>query len=465
MNVPAPKPIPRHKGHWLWGSTFEFQKNPAEFVLNMHERYGDVFVTRVLTGDSYFVRDPAVVNAINVTHAKHVYKPKMVKSMWKPFLGNGLVPNDGPSWKRQHKLIRPGFHKLRIDAYAATMADYTFEMVQGWKAGDQRDFRDEIVSLTLRVAAKTLFDTDLKQDAEVIHQAVDDISEALIEHAQMPVPVPKWWPSPRNKRKVRAIAAMDDVIQRLVDQRRKEGIDRGDLFSHLVFAKDDQGAMSDKQLRDEVMTLIFAGHETTAHTLTWAWYLLATNQDKVAVAQKELDRELGGRAIEVDDLDRLPYLEKMVKESLRRIPAVWIYGREAQQDLHVGGYFFPKGAMIAVSPLAGGRNPKYFEDPMSYRPERWTREFERQLPKGAYVPFAAGPRVCLGKQFAMMEMRIVLGTLLQNVEINVKPGFVPDYVPELSLHPGDRGIPMTVAFRGSAPVLRGSNRPPSTHAA
>ena len=453
--LPPPRPIPRHRGHWLWGGTLDFQRNPAEFVVEGHERYGDVFMTRVLTGYSYFIRDPQVVNAINVTHAKHIYKPKVVKQMWKPFLGNGLVPNDGESWRRQHRLIMPGFHKMRIDAYAPTMADYTRDLVRGWKEGEQRDFRKEMVELTLRVVAKTLFDTDLAHDSDTVHAAIQDISEALIDHAQTPFPAPRWWPSERNRRMVRALDAMDGVIARLVAARRKQREDRGDLMSHIVFATDEQGGMSDKQLRDELMTLIFAGHETTAHTLTWAWYLLATNRDKLAKAQREVDITLGAKPVGVEDLRELPYLEMCLKESLRRLPAVWIFGREAQEDLRLGDYSFPKGAILAISPLALGRNAAYFDNPLEYRPERWTRDFERSLPRGAYVPFAAGPRVCLGKQFAMMEMRIVLATLIQNVDINVVDGFEPNFLPELSLHPGERGMQMKVRFRENAPVLAG----------
>jgi cytochrome P450 len=254
-----------------------------------------------------------------------------------------------------------------------------------------------------------------------------------------------------------------------VAARRKENRDRGDLMSHIVFAADEQGGMSEKQMRDELMTLIFAGHETTAHTLTWAWYLLARNRDKLRKAQREIDEKIGGRPIGVEDLRELPYLEMCLKESLRRLPAVWIYAREAQTELRIADYVIPKGAILAISPLAIGRNEKYFSDPLAYRPERWTREFERQLPRGAYVPFAAGPRVCLGKQFAMMEMRIVLGTLIQNVDINVLDTFEPDFLPELSLNPGERGMQMLVRFRDGAPVRAGgspSERPsPRIHAA
>jgi len=412
------KPIPSHKGHWLWGGTFDFQNRPAEFVLAGHDRYGDIFKTRVVYGHSYFIRDPEIVNAINVTHAKHVFTPKIVKQMWKPFLGNGLVPNDGESWKRQHKLIMPAFHKLRIDAYAPTVSEYTRDMVRGWKEGEQRDFRKEVIDLALRVVAKTLFDTDVAGHSQTINDAMIDISEALIDHAQTPIPTPRWWPSERNRRMVRALDAMDDVIARLVAARRKEKKDRGDLMSHIVFATDEQGGMSEKQMRD-----------------------------KLQKAQQEIDEKVGGRPIGVDDLRALPYLEMCLKESLRRLPAVWIYAREAKTELCVAGYRIPKGTILAISPLAIGRNEKYYDKPLEFRPERWSRDFERQLPRGAYVPFAAGPRVCLGKQFAMMEMRIVLGTLIQKVDINVLEGFQPDFLAELSLNPGERGMQMNVHFR------------------
>jgi cytochrome P450 len=445
------KPTPARRGHWLWGGALDFNRNRADFILNGHERYGDVFVSRMLTGKSFFIRDPEVVNAINVTHAKDVYKPKVVKQMWKPFLGNGLVPNDGDSWKRQHKLIMPGFHKLRIDAYAPTMAEYTRDMVHDWVEGEQRDFRKDMVDLTLRVVGKTMFGTDLVHDSTTVHSAMVHIIDALFDHAQTPIPAPRWWPSPRNRRMVSALDAMDAVIERLIEERRLDGRDLGDLFSHIVFASDEEGGMSNRQLRDEAMTLIFAGHETTAHNLTWAWYLLAANQNKVAKARKEIDAAVGDRPINIADLSSLPYLEMCIKESLRCLPAVWIYAREARRDVRMGDYFFPKGSILAVSPLALGKNPKYFDNPTEFRPERWTREFERALPKGAYVPFAAGPRVCLGKQFAMMEMKVVLGTLIQNVDVNILDGFVPDIVPEISMNPGERGMQMRVRFRDGAP--------------
>ena len=443
----ATRPIPRKPGHWFWGNLMQLAGDRSGFLIDGHRDHGDVFSARVLGRHLIFVRDPTVVNAINVTHWQHFYKPAHIKMMWKPFLGEGLVPNDGESWKRQHKLIMPGFHKKRVDAYATRMVEFTERMIDRWQAGERRDFREEIISLALVVVADTLFDIDVeKGDAKSIRSAMVDISEILVRDADKMLPRPRWWPTRENRRKWKAIKAVEEIIHRAIEDRRKTGKDRGDLFSHMVFVEDEQGRMTEKQLRDEAMTLIFAGHETTAHALTWAWYLLAKNPDKVAKMREELDRVIQGPRIEVEDLPNLPYLEMVVKESLRLLPSVWAYAREPQTDLMIEGYEFKKGQAVTVSHIAMGRNAKYYDTPLEFRPERWTREFERSLPRGAYTPFAGGPRVCLGKQFAMMEMRMILGTLLRRVEPNIPEGFEPDFVTELSMHPGKRGMPMDVRF-------------------
>ena len=442
------RPIPRRAGHWFWGCLMEMIQDRSGFLVDKHEEHGDVFISRALLRDLLFVRDPAVVYGINVTHWSDFYKPDYIKQMWKPFLGNGLVPNDGESWKRQHKRILPGFHKKRVDAYAPTMVEFTERMLDRWQEGERRNMRLELNGLALEVVAATLFDIDIgKEDSKTIREAMGEVSEILVKDADNMVPRPDWWPTASNRRKKRAIGKIEDIIRRVHQERLTNQQDRGDLFSHMVFVEDDQGRMSDKQLRDEAMTLIFAGHETTAHALVWTWYLLAKSPDKVQKMREELDSVVGDRRVEVDDLAKLPYLEMVVKESLRLCPSVWAYARQAQRDLIIEGYEIKKGQTVTLGHIAMGRNPKYYDKPMEFRPERWTREFERELPRGAYTPFAGGPRVCLGKQFAMMEMRMILATLVRRLEITIPDGFEPDFVTELSMHPGDRGMPTNVKFR------------------
>jgi cytochrome P450 len=433
--------VPQYEGHWLLGCLFDMLADRGQFNFDAHAKYGDTFGSRILHRRMMFTREPALINAINTTSWESFQKPRYVKLMWEPFLGQGLVPNDGASWKRQHRLILPGFHKTRIDAYAATMVDYTERLLGNWLPGEVRDFRADMLELALEIVCDTLFDIDIGvEDAHAIHGAIVDISEILISEVDRLVPRPSWWPSAQNRQKKRAIKAVEDIIWRVLGERRTQGVDRGDLFSHMVFAQDEAGGMSDKQLRDEAMTLIFAGHETTAHALCWTWYLLATHPEVGARVREELERVLGGRRAEVSDLPELPYLEQTVKESLRLLPSVWAYGRESIEDVVCAGYFIPRGTNVIVSHLAMSHNDKYYDRPKEFRPERWTREMERNLPKGAYTPFAAGPRVCLGKQFAMMEMRMVLATILQRFTPKLAEGFTPDFVTELSRHPGPRGM-------------------------
>ena len=240
--MPAPtspvpsRPIPRRRGHWFWGCLMEMIQDRSGFLIEKHEEHGDVFISRALLRDLLFVRDPAVVYAINVTHWADFYKPDYIKHMWKPFLGNGLVPNDGESWKRQHKLILPGFHKKRVDAYAPTMVEFTERMLDRWKEGERRDMRLELNALALEVVASTLFDIDIgKEDSKTIRDAIGDVSEILVKDADNMIPRPDWWPSANNRRKRRAISQIEDIIRRVHRDRLANRKDRGDLFSHMVF--------------------------------------------------------------------------------------------------------------------------------------------------------------------------------------------------------------------------------------
>lgn len=455
--TPAPvRDVPRRKGHWFWGSTIDFQTDQIAFVTQLQKEYGDVVRTRIVNSDWYFVYDPEIIHEINVRQAKIFVKPKLAKQIWSLFLGpTSILTQQGAPWERLHEMIKPGFHRFRIDAYAPIMVEYIQRMVSSYKDGEVRDFREDINNAALEIVGKTLFDADMGSDTNVVFDAMHNISEMLVEHINLPLPTPRWWPSPGNRRKIGAIEAVENVITRLVAERKSDGKDRGDLLSTVVFAKDENGVqMNAQEVRDQMMTLIFAGHETTAHSLTWAFYLLAKNPDKAQKLYEEVKRVVGDRPLEVGDLDSLPYLAQVVKEVLRLNPAVWTYMRAPTEETVIKGYRFPKECYIFISQYVLGRDERIHRDPLKFEPERWTREYERNLPKGSYVPFAAGPRVCLGQGFAQMEMKLVLGTLIQNIVPKLKPGFEPDFVPELSLHPGKRGMQMLVEIREDAPLRK-----------
>lgn len=451
-----PRPVPRRKGHPLIGSTIAFQKDQIGFVTKLHEEHGDVVCTRIVDRDWYFVRDPDVVHAINVRRAELFVKPALAKQIWHLFLGpNSVLTQEGPTWQRLHDLIKPAFHRFRIEAYAPLMVSYVDAMLRGYRDGERRDVREDINNVALEIVGKTLFDTDMARDRGVVFSAMHDLTEMLVEHINLPLPVPRWWPSKGNRRKIAAIEAIESVMWRLLESRRLEGKDHGDLLSGIVFARDAAGrGLGKNEMRDNLMTLIFAGHETTAHSATWAWYLLAKHPDVAAKLHEEIARVVGTRPLTVKDLDALPYLTEVVKESLRLLPAVWAYMRAPTEDVTIEGYTFPKQSHIFISPYVLGRDARSHPDPLAFTPERWTREYERGLRKGAYVPFAAGPRVCLGQGFAQMEMKILLGTMIQNLVPKLEPGFTPDFVPELSLHPGRRGLRIEVVMREDAPIRR-----------
>ena len=450
---------PSLPGGGLFGHTVEFQQAPLEFTIEAGRQarsHGDVACWRVGPYRWWLLNDPKHISEVLVAGASGFHKPKLVKRLWRHFLGLGLLSLEDEAWKQEHRMVRPAFHKERIDAYAVTMVRYTEEMLAEWTEGQRREMSVEMAALTLRIVAQTLFAADVKGDARKVGECMAVISDKLVEHINKPLPVPKWWPSKGNRAKHRAIADMEAVLLRVIEDRRATGEDRGDLLSSLVFARDEAGqGLSDRQLRDEAMTLFFAGHETTAGALVWMWYLLATHPEVTARLREELVRVVGpdpaARPIRVADLAELPYLGQVVKESMRRLPSVWSLMRSPTSPWPVPGtpYVIPAGDVIFISPYVTQNDERWFPDPERFDPERFTPEAEAALPKGAYFPFAAGPRMCLGKNFAVMEARLILGTLVRHLEPNVPEGFTPEFLAQLALRP-KRGMPFDVRAHAEA---------------
>ena len=439
--------VPGPPQHPIWGNTLEFHKEPLDFVINCAKTYGDVTRFRVGIENWYMLAHPDDVWDVLVNKASKFNKPKIAKRLWKDFLGNGLVASDGDFWKRQHKMVLPGFHRERIHAYGEIMVAYTERMIAEWNEGATLDVCQEMTSLTLAIVAKTLFDADVRSDAAIVGHAMEVLNEALSTHVKFPINFPKWWPSKLNRDKHGAIQDVDGIIRRIIAERRASGQDHGDLLSLLVFAESESGErMNDKELRDEAMTLFFAGHETTAIALTWMWYILASRPEIEAKMVAEMQDVLQDRPMTVSDLPNLPYLAMVVKECMRFLPSVWSYMRAPIEDYPVRDYVIEKGANVFISPYIMQHDPRWFDQPNQFRPERFTKENEARLPKGAYVPFSAGPRVCIGKAFAQMEANLVLGTMVRRARPNVPKDFELELLPRLSLRPL-HGIPSSVQLR------------------
>jgi len=428
--VPGPVGLP------LIGSVRDFNDDALAFCASAARNYGDVVRWRMVADDWHMLSNADDVVDVLIRRAHLFHKPRIARRIWHHFLGDGLLSIDGPTWKRHHKLMLPGFHKRRIDGYAEHMVRFTERMCSEWTDGQHVDMCEAMTELTLAIVAKALFDSDVRRDGPTVGRAMRVLNEMLSAHIHLPLPLPKWWPSRGNRAKHRAIRDVEKIVRDIISERRASGVDHGDLLSMLVFARDEGGrGLDDKELRDEAMTLFFAGHETTAHALTWMWYLLARHPEVEVKLHDELQQVAGSRPLRVDDLAALPYLEQVVKESMRLLPSVWCYMREPVEDVRIGDYLLPKGTHIFICPYVIHRDSRYYDEPEEFRPERFTKAMEAKLPKGAYVPFSMGPRVCMGKAFAMMEAKLVLGTMVRRLHCRLEPDYEPQLYPKLSLSP------------------------------
>jgi len=440
---------PGPRGDLLLGSTLDLKENPLEFVSYVQRAYGDVARFRIGPSRWYLVSNPADIWDIMVKRADLFPKPKIARRLWDKFLGKSILTEEGESWKRLHRLMRPAFHRGRIAAYGETMVDFTHRMVDGWQEGQVVDVDDAMVQLTLEIVAKTLFDADVRAGADKVGRAMHVLNEAMLEHIYAPIPVPRWWPSETNRRKLAAVRDIEEIVLGFIAERRQSGEDRGDLLSMLIQARtDEDDPLTDREVRDQAMTLFFAGHETTAHAMTWTWYLLARHPEVTRRLQEDLDAVTGGSRLEVGHLAELPYLDMVVKESMRILPSVWVFMKEPTEDVVVGGYRIPKGSQIMISPYVVQHDARWFASPETFDPERFSPERIKEIRNGAYIPFSGGARVCIGKSFAMMEERLVVGSLLQRLTPEVPEDHVPIKQAVLSMQPKG-GLPGGVRLRAA----------------
>ncbi len=438
---------PGPKGQLILGVMPEFNRDTLAFITKCRD-YGDVVRARFLYVTVYFLFNPDDIEYVVSANARNFIKAMSLRSnFFHRLVGDGLLTSEGELWRRQRRLSQPAFHRQRISSYGDVMVEYSKRMISSWQSGDVLDIHREMMRLTLEIVVKTLFNADVSGDAERVGRVLSEMVKPFASQATVKWILDNRLPTPARRRFYRAAREIDEIVFRLIEERRATGFDQGDLLSMLVQAHDEDGCqMTDKQLRDEVMTLFLAGHETTALTLSWTWYLLAKNPDIEQKFHNELDEVLKGRLPEVADLKRLKFTEKIAKESMRLYPPAYGLGREAINDCEIGGYQVPAGTQLYMFQWVTHRDPRFFQAPDRFLPERWTEEFIEKLPKYAYFPFGGGPRACIGNYFAMMEILLLLATIGHRFRLRLVEDHPVSILPAMSLRPRD-GIKVIVEPR------------------
>ncbi|HEV3469934.1 MAG TPA: cytochrome P450 [Pyrinomonadaceae bacterium] len=433
---------PGPRGHFLFGNGRDVTLNPTGFYMRMRREYGDVVRMRGLPGFYwYLVAHPEGVERVLQTNQQNYPKGPHFNKPLSLLVGRGLLTSEGEFWRRQRRLAQPAFHRQRVAALGGTMTSATLRMLERWR-GLQRegctfDVAAEMTRLTLQIAGLTLFGVDLGGDAGDVGGALRVAFEHLNYRMIYPWALPEVVPTRRNRRFLRARRALDGVVYRVIRERRRRGEDTGDLFSMLLLARDEETGegMSDEQLRDEVMTILIAGHETGAAALAWAWYMLARHPKVERKLCEELARVLGGRTPTVEDLPALPYTRMFFDEVLRLYPPAWGLPRQARGEDEIGGRRIPAGSLVVVSQYVTHRHPDFWDEPERFDPERFAPASAAPRPKYAYFPFGGGSRQCIGNSFALMEAQLVLATVAQHFRPRLAAGQEVEEDPTFTLRP------------------------------
>ena len=447
---PGPKGLP------FIGHVLNFRRDPIGFLQKAARDYGDIVYFRIGSQDGFLLNHPDYVQNVLVTHQRNFAKGRGLERA-KAFLGEGLLTSEGEFHRRQRRLAQPAFHRQRIAAYGTVMTNCAARTRERWQDGTIFDISQEMMRLTLAIVGKTLFDAEVESEATEIGVALSALMKGWPKLMSPFYPLLKRLPLPSNRRLWAGQERLDATIQRMIRERRASGEDRGDLLSMLLLAQDEEdngGGMSDRQVRDEAMTLFLAGHETTANALTWTWYLVSQHPEVEEKLHAEIDAVLADRLPTADDVAQLRYTRMVLSEAIRLYPPAWAMGRRVLGDYEVPPYRIPANSLIFLSPYVMHHDPRYFPNPDAFDPQRWTAEAQVERPKFSYFPFGGGPRQCIGEGFAWMEGVLLIATFAQRWRLRLVPGHPVALQPLVTLRP-KYGMRM-VAERRSA-FVKGTN--------
>jgi cytochrome P450 len=434
MAKPAIPPGP--KGTMLGGNFAEMSRDWLAAYGDYARRYGDVVSYRIGPFRSALVNEPSLIEELLLSRADCLKKPS-IQRLTHPLIGDGLFLNEGESWKRRRRLLSPPFHRQRVAAYGATMVEIADRVAAEFRDGELRDLYRDMMCLTLRVVGAVLFAAELESRAAEVERVLSKAMEALSARLDTPVPLPNWIPSRGVRRLRHARRNLDRLIQSFVDERRSTADSRVDLLSVLLSVRDAESGrrLNDRQIHDEAATLFVAGFETTAITLSWAFWLLAHHPTASSRLRTELADVLGKRLPTSDDLPHLKFTECVVRETMRLYPPAWLIAREVTHELEVGPFRIPKGWTVEVSQWLMHRDSRFWNQPDRFIPERWENGLAERLPRFAYFPFGGGPRTCIGGAFAMLEAVLVLATIARRFAFEPAEGHAVKPDPGFTLRP------------------------------
>jgi cytochrome P450 len=440
VTAPAPvfSSVPAAAGVPLLGVLPRFARDPLNFLLNAAIRYGPVVRLDLASRSTYLVSHPEGVKYVLQDNNRNYRKGY---DQAKPLMGEGLVTSEGEFWRSQRRLIQPSFSRQNLSEYAKVMVSATLDRLPHWEAlAHQRqpvNFGEEMMRLTQTIIVRTMFSDDVGDQADALGKAFDQTLEHLNQVLFSPHPIFEKLPTPANRRHEQALRFLDDFIYRLIEKRRHSGVDNGDLLSRLLMARDPESGegMPDRQIRDELMTIFLAGHETTANALAWTFYLLAQHPLVEFRLLDEIQQVVGNRPPTVEDLPAMPYGAMVFSEALRLYPPAWMFARHAIEEDVIQGYPIPAGTMIFLSPYVTHHHPDYWENPEVFDPERFSEAQSAQRPRYAYYPFGGGPRQCIGNHFAQMEAQLLMTIILQHFRVELLEGIKVKPTPIATLQP------------------------------
>ncbi len=444
MTVTSPRLIPPNPDPALLRAFRGIFWDRVKLLKRTGSWHPDIVSSTLGKRELILINRPEYIQEVLVEQADKFHKSEQFKIHTRPLLGNGLLHSEDEDHKRNRKLVAPAFVHRRIREYANVMSEYTLRVINEWNDGDVIDISREMMRITLAIAGKTLFGSEVGGEADDVKKRLAFLSHYADEQLRIPFHIPFNWRTPRNNRVRKAIAGLDAIIFGMIAERRSGKTDAGDLLSMLLLARDedDGSGMTDKQVRDEAMTIFLAGHETTSNGMSWMWYLLAQNPEVFQKLRNEV-KGLNGKTPTLDDLVRLPYAMQIFKEALRIYPPAYILVRTATEDAVVDGYKIKKGAVVMISPYLLHRKAEFFPDPEKFDPDRFSSENEKAIPRYAYLPFGAGPRICIGNQFAMIEGHLMTATIAQKYSFELVDSDPIEIEPLITLRP-KRGIKVRV---------------------